>query len=273
MTKTINIALIGNGAIAKFVVDCLEPDESVSLAAIVARGEGDTVRKRLNLFAPQYLECAVVRNIDALPHQVDLVVDCAGHSGLAEHGPAALAAGFDMISISTGALADPGLAGQLEQAARQGGSSLKLLAGAIGGIDVLTAGTVGDLQSVKYTGRKPPEGWLGSPAETQLDLNGLQEPAVHFEGTARAAALAYPKNANVAATVALAGLGLDQTRVTLIADPNTSRNTHEVQATGSFGTLKVTLAGNPLADNPKSSALAAMSVVEEIRRRTRPIQI
>ena len=113
---------------------------------------------------------------------------------------------------------------------------------------------------------------MGSPAADVLDLANLSEAATHFSGSAREAALAYPKNANVAAAVALSSLGLDNTTVKLIADPAATANIHEVHATGDFGTLSFTIAGKGLPTNPRSSALAAMSVVAQILEDQKPIR-
>ena len=157
-------------------------------------------------------------------------------------------------------------------AASDGGTTLHLASGAIGALDCLRAARIGGLHSVTYIGRKPPQSWRGSPAEDKLDLDKLIAGAeTHFDGPARNAAIEYPKNANVAAAVALAGIGFDDTRVKLIADPNVNENIHEIQASGEFGSFHFEIRGNSLPDNPRSSALAAMSVVSKLDEQSQGI--
>ncbi|VEA69877.1 L-aspartate dehydrogenase [Serratia rubidaea] len=52
----------------------------------------------------------------------------------------------------------------------------------------------------------------------------------------------------------------------LQVDPHTRRNTHRLQAQGAFGEFQIELSGTPLASNPKTSTLAALSAVQASRR-------
>jgi aspartate dehydrogenase len=176
------------------------------------------------------------------------------------------------LSLKLHILADDDVFRRLQQAASDGGATLHLASGAIGALDCLRAARIGGLQCVTYIGRKPPRSWRGSPAEDKLDLDKLTAGAeTHFDGSARIAAIEYPKNANVAAAVALAGIGFDDTRVKLIADPGVNENIHEVQATGEFGSFSFEIRGHSLPDNPRSSALAAMSVVSKLEEESQSI--
>lgn len=94
-----------------------------------------------------------------------------------------------------------------------------------------------------------------------------------FEGNARDAALQFPKNANVAATIALGGIGFEKTQVRIIADPTLTQNVHVLEAAGTFGSLEMTIAGRPLPENPKSSSLTAMSLLRCILNRQSAIVI
>src|SRR5690606_28834584 len=117
------------------------------------------------------------------------------------------------------------------------------------------------LKSLSYTGIKPPMAWEGTIAAEQFDLAALQAPTVIFEGTARQVALSYPKNANVAATLALAGRGMDDTKVRLVADPHAATNSHQVDGESLLGRFSFSTEAKPLESNPKTSASTAYSIV------------
>lgn len=196
----------------------------------------------------------------------DLVVECATHHAVRDTVPLLLEKGIDVVIVSIGALADPATVARLEEAARTGGAKAIAVSGAIGGLDVLRAARIAGLDRVTYVGRKPPAAWKDTPAEQLLDLNQLDRPTTFYEGSATAAARDYPKNTNVTAAVALAGVGFERTSVRLMADPAAPGNVHEVEASGAFGSFRIVLNNRPLPDNPKTSWLAALSVEQAVLR-------
>ena len=270
--RTLRIALVGCGAIGSEVLQRLPqlPGlQGLRVGWVLARQPRPEVAALLAQHAPG------AQLLPALPAdaQPDLLVECAGHGAIASHVLPALRRGIPCLVVSVGALSAPGLVEQLVEAAQHGGTRVQLLPGAIGAIDALAAAREGGLEQVTYTGTKPAAAWKGTPAENACDLDALTAPFCFFEGSAREAAQQFPRNANVAATVALAGLGLDATQVRLVADPLSHENRHQIAAQGAFGRLALELAGQPLAANPKTSALTVFSVLRALRNAVAPLAI
>lgn len=256
---TQQVTLVGFGAIGRSLFQRMQAQPAVRITHIVVP----------QAFVEQARADAAGRAevVTEVPVDTELLVECAGHSALTEHVLPALARGIECAVLSIGALSEPGLPEQLAEAARQGGTQVHLLSGAIGGIDAIAAARLAGLSDVTYIGRKPPGSWSGTPADEAFDLKAITEPTVILRATAREAARLYPKNANVAATISLAGLGLDQTQVQLVADPTVTENIHEIEVRGEFGEMRVTMRGKPLADNPKTSALTVLSALRFLHNR------
>ena len=267
----IHIAMIGCGAIGAEVLKLVQGDPTIAVdTVLMAPASQAKARTVLDQYAPK----AELREaLDANGAKPDLLVECAGHGAIEQHVLPALERGIACMVVSIGALSEEGLPERLEAAATKGGTQVHLLSGAIGGIDALAAAKVGGLESVVYSGRKAPLAWKGTPAEKVCDLASLTEATMIFEGSAQEAAATYPKNANVAATLALAGLGMKATKVRLYADPAVTENTHHVEARGAFGSMELTMRGKPLAANPKTSALTVYSVVRALRNHAHAVAI
>lgn len=271
MSSTIRLAVVGCGAIGTALLEFLahyeppgfEPRLQLSCVVMPAR----SVQRVQDLLDRLGLAAQVVTSLADHYEQVDVVVECAGHAALQEHVVPALARGCSVIIASVGACAHEQLLAELQHASRLGGGRMQFVAGAIGAIDALSAARHGSLESVRYTGIKPALAWADTPAEQVADLGALTEATVIFSGDAREAAQQYPKNANVAATVALAGVGFEATRVQLIADPQASRNEHHIEAVGGFGRLHFEVQARPLPDNPKTSAMTAYSLIQAVLNR------
>jgi aspartate dehydrogenase len=262
-----HVALIGWGAIAQAVVGGLA--KGTSQTRIVAVAVRDTARARdLPAGAVMLPDPSALADTDA-----DLVVEAAGRDAVAPWGRAALTLGRDFAVSSTSAFADPTLLADLTALAERGNAQLFIPPGALGGIDALAAARRIGLAEVEHRIIKPPRAWMGTKAEALCALDTLTGACAFFSGTAAQAAAAFPQNANVALISALAGLGPDHTRITLIADPAATTNRHEIAAKGAFGTLSVTLSNAPLAGNPKTSVMTALSLIRMIENRSAPVVI
>jgi len=229
-----SVGLIGCGGMAQDVVAALCSARTTSgvriIGALARPGRGGEARAKL---------CGVdiVEALDELlARKPTLVAEVAGQAAVAEHADVVLRRGIDCLLISVGALADAALLLRLKSAARDGNSRILLPAGAVGGIDAIAA----------------------------MRFGKLSERTVLYTGMAGEAALLYPQNANVAAAVALAGLGFDATEVELVADPDAPGNVHEIEAEGAAGRFAIQLQGKPSRTNPKTSALAAFSVARAL---------
>ena len=254
------MALIGYGAIGQIVAGALRDRSGLTLVGVLTR------ERSANRVAAELGPCVrvTVGATELLALQPDIVVECAGHAALHEHGEALLRGGVDLLIASVGALADQALEDRLRAAADSCGSRILISAGALAGLDALGAARRAGLDMVEYVGRKTPQAWRDTRAAELVDLDRVTAPTVFFEGSARQAALEFPQNANVVAAVALAGLGFDRTRVRLIVDPGEARNQHSVHASGAFGELSTNVVARTLATNPKTSMLAPWSLVRAL---------
>ena len=272
-----HVAIIGFGAIAQELIAILCAQDGGAPGAIsilVREGREKVARTRAQEIIAGRCSVEVMSDLAGLlAGRPDVLVECAGHGAVQSFGAVVLAAGTDMIVASVGALADAALEAELRAAAAGSGAQLTLPAGAIGGVDVLAAARLAGIADVTYTGRKPPEAWRGTPAEAAIDLGNLAIETVFFEGSAREAASAYPKNANVAATLALAGLGMDATRVRLVADPGAQANSHEFSVRSNAVDFSMTLTAKPSPLNPKTSASTVYSIARAVLNRSQAIVI
>ena len=258
------VAIVGYGAIGRIVVSELARSDEVSIVAVAVK-PGTEARVRQEL--PSGLD-VVSSPGDLAQTGPDIVAECAGHGAVRSYGRPLLAQGIDFLVISTGVLADDAERRGLNEAARRGRAKLILPAGAIAGIDGLTALRQGGLDRVRYTSTKPPHAWQGTPAESLVDLALLRKRTVLFRGSARKAALLYPRNANIAATVALAGKGFDETEVHLVADPDRTDNAGLLEASGPAGSIRVEAVGPAAAENAKTSVVTAHSVIYAVLSRS-----
>lgn len=258
--KRVRVALIGWGAIAQTAAKMLA-DSPVDIVAVATTGLGPAPTD-LPPGAQFIDDPAGLASI-----QPDVVAEAASRESVAPWCRAGLDIGADVIVSSVSAFADAALLDELRAHAVRVGAQIHIQPGALAGVDALSAARLMGIDTVEHRIVKPPRAWLGTPAENYCSLDTLTAASAFFSASAAEAASAFPKNANVAMTSALAGIGPDATKITLVADPTASTNRHELTADGAFGHLEVTISNSPLPANPKSSAMAALNLVRAIQNR------
>ncbi len=195
-----------------------------------------------------------------------LVVEAASAAVSADIAAECLKKGRDILVMSVG-----GLLGrdELLSGIEKSTSRVYIPSGAICGIDGVKAASIGKITSIGITTRKPPRSLEGAPyiIENNIDLKGIDKETILFDGTAKEAVSAFPKNINVAAVLSLAsGVGARDVRVRIVTSPEYTRNVHEVEVMGDFGKITTRTENLPSAANPKTSALAVSSAIAMLGR-------
>ena len=249
------IGLIGGGNIGKFLL------QSINIDGLLPGGKIVGLYTRNQQSAEQLAAQFDIENYSdiqsLIQSNIDLVVEAATIEVVKDHAAAILKSGKDLVLSSVGALADVNFYQNLEGICRKSSTKIHLPSGAIGGLDVLKASkSIGELESVSIITRKPPQALPGAPADREH---------VMFEGTANEAIELFPKNINVSIILSLAGLGPNQTGVKIISDPMVRKNSHSIEATGSFGKLSLSVENDPMPNNPKTSYLAGLSVLSVLK--------
>ena len=199
-------------------------------------------------------------------NNVDLVVEAASQDAVKDVALSILQNRKNLLIMSVGALLDESIFDVLTDACKEFKKTIYLPSGAIAGLDALKA-VRDELDSVTLTTTKHPNSLKGAKffETSEINIDSISEPTTIFEGTAKEAVSLFPANINVAALLSLVGLGSNSTKVRIIADPNTSKNTHQINAKGKFGEMSFTIENVPDEHNPKTSHLAIASAIEKLR--------
>lgn len=196
--------------------------------------------------------------------QADIVVEAAPASVFEAIAGPAIAAGRIFVPSSVGALL-PRM--HLVEAARASGARIVVPTGALLGLDAVRAAAEGEVESVTMETRKPPAGLVGAPylVKHGIDVLAMNAPTLVFEGNALDAAAGFPANVNVAAALALAGVGPLRTRVEIWADPGVDRNIHTIRVEAAAARFTLRIENVPSDENPKTGKITALSVLACLR--------
>ena len=216
--------------------------------------------------------CVPVLSLPTLIRRCDLLIEAASGNAVVDLLPRIIRRRRATLILSTGGLLRKP---RLLRAAVRGRVPVYLPSGALAGLDGIKAAAIGKIRSVTLTTRKPARSLVSAPGivRRKIRLDRLKKPKVVFEGPADKAAEEFPQNINVAATLALAGVGPARTRVKIIADPGIRTNIHQVEAAGDFGRLVSRVENRPSAGNPRTSALAIQSAVATLRQILEPLKV
>ncbi len=198
---------------------------------------------------------------------VDLVVEAASQKAVNDVALSVLQNRKDLMIMSVGALLDESVFQILSDACVEFKKTIYLPSGAIAGIDALKS-VRDELESVTLTTTKHPRSLKGAKffETSDVDIDKITSKTTIFEGTSKDAVGLFPKNINVAALLSLAGLGSEKTKVRIVADPGTNKNTHEIVAEGKFGKMSFKIENVPDENNPKTSRLAILSAIQRLKQ-------
>jgi aspartate dehydrogenase len=262
MRTSQRIALIGYGAVSQAVLRHFVAHQVEVLCVLLRPGWKE--KRRAEPPVPlRFLDDVS----EVLALKPDLVIECAGQGAVAQYAERVVGAGADLMAISMGAFADAALLERVKSAAQRTGAQIIIPAGAVGALDLLAAVRSEGVERVVLRSIKPPLAWLGTAGEKAVDLSAVREPVCLFRGNAREAASTYPMNANVAAAVALAGVGFERTAVELVADPQAGGNRNEIVAEGAFGRFEIRMLGKTRPEAPRTSISAPLSIVRAVLNR------
>ena len=268
MAGTLRVAIGGLGAIGGHLAKALDAGvEGLRLTAVAARDQGKARQAIAGFRNPPALV-----PLAELAEQVDVVVEAAPAAVFETIAEAAIAGGRIFVPSSVGALLSRM---HLIDRARETGARIIVPTGALLGLDAVRAAAEGPVASVTIETRKPPRGLEGAPylVENGIEVFGLAAPRLVFKGNAFDAARGFPANVNVAAALALAGIGPERTMVEIWADPVVTRNTHTIRVEAAAARLTMTIENVPSEENPRTGKITPLSILACLRGLTSTLKV
>lgn len=243
MMRLRKVGIIGCGAIGTLISNAIEKgiikcDELILYDRNVERAE----KIRDSLHVP----VTVVNGLEEMLRlKPTVIVEAASQQAVKEYIDRILTEDIELIVMSVGALLDLKVKSE----------KVHIPSGAIGGLDAISSAMIAGVNEVVLTTRKNPEA---------LDMNNREEKMV-FEGSAGEAVRRFPREMNVAATLALTTKP-EKVKVRVISDPKVKRNVHEIRVKWKYGDMQLKFANEPHPENPRTSALAAWSAINLLKK-------
>ena len=232
------VGLIGCGAIGTVLAEAIERKLVVCNELVVY--DVDIAKAHQLKKAIKFPLTVVTSFEELLLQKPTVIVEAASQQAAKAYAPRIVEEEIELIIMSTGALIDMDI--DL--------SHIHVPSGAIGGLDAIAAAALAGIDELTLTSRKNPKAFSKTNSTAEIV----------YEGSAEEAAKRFPREMNVAATLALT-VKPAKVKVQVISDPNVKRNTHEIQVKWRFGEMFLRFANEPHPDNPHTSALSAWSAI------------
>ena len=258
------VALLGCGAIGTKIAVAID---TKVIPAVLTHVYDASRQAADNLVEQMKNKPKIVENAHLLSsYPVDIVVEAASQDAVRDVALSVLQNKRDLMIMSVGALLDESIHEVLADACKDFSRIILLPSGAIAGLDAIRS-VKAELDSISITTTKHPSALKGAKFfdDSSLVSDLIDTSTTIFDGTARQAVQLFPANINVAALLSLSGIGSDKTKVRIIADPKTNKNTHSIEVTGSFGKMSFVIENVPDTQNPKTSKLAMLSAIETLK--------
>ena len=257
------ITIIGCGSIGGTLARFLETMDEVELVHMY-----DTKKEAVDALMRECQKLRYADNPEDAFEKSDLVVEAASQAAVHEFAPRALEMGKSVVVMSAGAFMEGDFKEKCRILAKQKGCKVYLASGAVCGVEGICAAAASDIDEVIIMSYKPPGAFRDVKylKKKGIDIDAIKRPKVIFSGHAKDAVKHFPRNINVAATLSLAGIGIEHTVVKIVIDPKAKLNTHRIIAKGKFGEIECWTRNAPFPENPRTSYLAALSLISAVKK-------
>lgn len=252
-STTIKVGIAGTGAIGRAVARALiKGMDGYELTAISDLHPLEDMPRPYVSFAE-------------LSERCDLIIECLPPAAVPELARHVFTRQKNLVLISSCALL---MYPEILDIHKLSTSRIFVPSGALAGLDGVKAMKEMGIRKCKIASTKHPSGFSTAPyiLENNIILEKIETKTKIFEGHALEAAKGFPANVNVAATLSIAsGLTPEETQVEIWADPAAKGNRHEIHVETDYSQLTTKIENLPDPANPKSSVLAAQSIVALLR--------
>ena len=261
--KKYNLVFVGCGAMGTEVIDYVVTNLNFKFnISLIMDNEINNAEK---LSTKYNISPIITDDINILleMQNIDLIIETASVQAANQYAND-LVKKANVVFASVGAMSDQVFYNNLLDDAAKYGNTVIIPSGAIGGLDAIDA-VKDSITFIEIITTKSPESLSGAKGFSDYENYNFTSPEIIYNGNATNAIKLFPKNLNVAVTLSLFGLGPDKTNVTVVADPDVKMNCHKINLKGQFGEMSFDFKLEKSIKNPKTSALAGLSIIKILK--------